>query len=327
MYAVLQKSATGVIYLSAFLFSVNAVLPLFILTVLGWLLTKLKVWNDDFLKTANTLSFNIFIPAMLFYNISTSDFGNVFDSKLLAFCIISVLLICVLGLIAVSFITKDRARRGVVVQALFRGNFALLGVPLCEALVGAQGAEIASVFLAFMVPTFNILATVVLSFYSNNPIESPVKIIKNIFRNPLIVSCLLGLFFSLAKIPLPEVILKPISSLKAVATPFSLLVLGGDFKFRSFVNNLGYVLTTGLTRLVLLPALAVFVAALLGFRGIHIALIIVTFATPVAVSSTAMTYKMNGDYDLACELVVFTTIASTVTVTLFAFVTKLLNLI
>lgn len=313
--------------MEAFLFSVNAVLPLFILTALGWLLTKLKVWNDDFLKIGNTLSFNVFIPAMLFYNIAISDFRNVFDSRLLAFCIISILLICILGLITVSFITKNRARRGVVVQALFRGNFALLGVPLCEALAGAEGAEIASVFLAFMVPTFNILATVILSFYSNNPVESPAKIIKNIFKNPLIISCLLGLFFSLVRIPLPEIVLKPISSLKAVATPFALLVLGGDFKFKSFVSNLSFVLTTGLTRLVILPAIAVFIAALLGFRGIHIALVIVTFATPVAVSSTAMTYKMNGDYDLACELVVFTTIASALTVTLFAFVTKLLNLL
>lgn len=313
--------------MEAFLFSVNAVLPLFILTALGWLLTKLKVWNDDFLKIGNTLSFNVFIPAMLFYNIATSDFRNIFDSRLLAFCIISILLICTLGLIAVSFITKSRARRGVIVQALFRGNFALLGVPLCEALAGAGGAEIASVFLSFMVPTFNILATVILSFYSNNPVESPTKIVKNIFKNPLIISCLLGLFFSLLRIPLPEIVLKPISSLKAVATPFALLVLGGDFKFKSFVNNLSFVLTTGLTRLVILPAIAVFIAALLGFRGIHIALVIVTFATPVAVSSTAMTYKMNGDYDLACELVVFTTIASALTVTLFAFITKLLNLL
>ncbi len=313
--------------MDAFLFSVNAVFPLFILTVIGWLLTKLKVWNGDFLKIGNTLSFNIFIPAMLFYNIATSDFRNVFDSRLLAFCLISVLLICALGLVAVSFVTKNRARRGVVVQALFRGNFALLGVPLCEALAGAEGAEIASVFLAFMVPTFNILATVVLSFYSNNPVESPIKIIKNIFKNPLIIACLLGLFFSLAGITLPEIVLKPISSLKAVATPFALLVLGGDFKFKSFMNNLSFVLTTGLTRLIILPAIAVFVAALMGFRGIHIALVIVTFATPVAVSSTAMTYKMNGDYDLACELVVFTTIASALTVTLFAFITKLLNLL
>lgn len=310
-----------------FLFSINAVLPLFILTALGWFLTKFKVWDSEFLKTANGISFNVLIPTMLFYNIYTSDFRSVFDAKLLAFVLIFVTVVVGTGFVVVSLLTRDRARRGVIIQALFRGNFALLGLPLCQALAGEAGAQTASVFLAFLIPTFNILATVVLSVYSNDNVESPLEILKKILKNPLIIGCVLGLIFSLLKIRLPEIILKPVRDLKSVATPFALLVLGGDFKFKSFINNFRYVVSTGLCRLVLIPAAAVFAAYLLGFRGIHIALVISTFGTPVAVSSTAMTYKMNGDYDLACQLVVFTTIFSAVTITLLAFVTRTLGIL
>lgn len=313
--------------MSNFLFSVNAVLPLFILTALGWCLTKLKVWDGEFLKTANGISFNILIPSMLFYNIYTSDFKTVFDAKLLAFVLIVVAIVCSIGFILVPTLSRDRARCGVILQALFRGNFALLGVPLCQALAGEAGAQIASVFLAFLIPAFNVLATVILSVYSNEKVDSPIDIIKKILKNPLIIGCILGLAFSLAKIPLPEIILKPVRDLKGVATPFALLVLGGDFKFRSFISNLKCVVTTGFTRLILIPSVAIFAAYLLGFRGIHIALVISTFGTPVAVSSTAMTYKMNGDYDLACQVVVFTTIFSAFTITLLAFVTKTLGIL
>jgi len=310
-----------------FLFSINAVIPLFILTAIGWFLTKLNVWNSEFLKTANSISFNILIPSMLFYNIYTSDFKSVFDAKLLAFVLISVAVIVGIAFILIPVIARDRARQGVIIQALFRGNFALLGLPLCQSLAGDAGAQIASVFLAFLIPAFNILATIVLSVYSNDKVDSPSEIVVKILKNPLIIGCISGLIFSLLKIPLPAVISKPIKDLNSIATPFALLVLGGDFRFQSFINNFKCVFMTGITRLIIIPSLAIFIAYILGFRGIHIALLISTFGTPVAVSSTAMTYKMNGDYDLACQLVVFTTIFSAITITLLAFVTRTLGIL
>jgi len=310
-----------------FLFSINAVIPLFILTAIGWFLTKLNVWNSEFLKTANSISFNILIPSMLFYNIYTSDFKSVFDAKLLAFVLISVAVIVGIAFILIPVIARDRARQGVIIQALFRGNFALLGLPLCQSLAGDAGAQIASVFLAFLIPAFNILATIVLSVYSNDKVDSPSEIVVKILKNPLIIGCISGLIFSLLKIPLPAVISKPIKDLNSIATPFALELFCGPFYCQSFINNFKCVFMTGITRLIIIPSLAIFIAYILGFRGIHIALLISTFGTPVAVSSTAMTYKMNGDYDLACQLVVFTTIFSAITITLLAFVTRTLGIL
>lgn len=312
-----------------FLFSVNAVIPLFLMTALGWCLTKFKVWNGDFLKTANSISFNILIPCNLFCNIYKANFTEVFDVKLLCFVLITVAIIVGVGFIIVPILTKDRARQGVVLQALFRGNFALLGLPLCEALAGEEGAQIASVFLAFLIPAFNVLATVILSVYSKDKVESPAKILVKILKNPLIIGCALGLLFSFTKpyFTIPNIVYKPLNDLKTIATPFALLVLGGDFKFNSFVNNIKPVIFTGLSRLILVPAIALIAAYFAGFRGLHIALIISTFGTPVAVASTAMTYKMNGDYDLACQVVVFTTLCSALTITMLAFITRSLGIL
>ncbi len=313
--------------MSDFLFSVNAVVPLFIIMFVGWLLTKLKVWNSDFLKTGNSLTFNAFIPAMLFYNICTSDFSSVFDARLLFFVICSVLLICAVALVFVPMLTKENARRGVIIQALFRSNFALLGLPLCEAIAGKAGEEIASVFLAIVIPVFNILATVVLSVYSNDKTESPLAVTAKIFKNPLVISCALGLFFKFLKIPLPEIVMTPIKNIKSIATPFALLIVGGDFEFKSFIGNFKCVLATGLCRMLLVPGIILSVAYFLGFRGVDIALLIATFATPVAVSSTPMAFKMNGDYDLACQILVFTTLISMFSILFFTYITKTLGIL
>ncbi len=313
--------------MSDLLFSINAVVPLFIIMLLGWILTQLKVWNKDFLKTANSLTFNVFLPAMLFYNVYTSDFRSVFDARLLVFVICIVALICTVAFIFVPILSKVNARRGVITQALFRSNFALLGIPLCQAIAGDAGGHIASVFLAFVIPIFNVLATVVLSIYGNDKIESPILIIKKILKNPLIISCALGMIFMFLKIPLPEIILTPIKNVKNIATPFALLIIGGDFEFKSFVGNFKCVLATGLSRMLLIPTLVLIAAYFLGFRGVSIALLLSTFATPVAVSSTPMAFKMNGDYDLACQLVVFTTLVSAGSILFFTYAVKALGII
>ncbi len=313
--------------MSDFLFSVNAVIPLFIIMFVGWLLTKLKVWNSDFLKTGNNLTFNVLLPTMLFYNVYTSNFSSVFDARLLFFVICSVILICGVALIFVPMLSKENARRGVIIQALFRSNFALLGIPLCEAIAGKAGEEIASVFLAFVIPVFNVLATIVLSIYSSDKKESPLAIIIRVFKNPLVISCVLGLIFKLSKIPLSEIILTPIKNIKSIATPFALLIVGGDFEFRSFIGNFKCVLATGLCRMLVVPGIVLSVAYFLGFRGVNIALLISTFATPVAVSSTPMAFKMNGDYDLACQILVFTTLISMFSILFFTYITKTLGIL
>ena len=169
--------------MSDFLFSVNAVIPLFIIMAVGWFLTKKNVWNSDFLKIANSLSFNILIPCNLFCNIYNANFTEVFDLNLLAFVLIIVAVVVGIGFITVPLLSKQKARQGVILQALFRGNFALLGLPLCEALAGTEGAQIASVFLAFLIPAFNILATVILSIYSDNKADSVFDVLKRIAKH------------------------------------------------------------------------------------------------------------------------------------------------
>ena len=313
--------------MSNFLFSVNTVVPLFVIIIVGWLLTKLKIWDGSFLKTGNNFSFSVLIAAMLFYNIYNSDFSSAFNSKLLVFVICAVLVICLVSIILVPLLTKENARRGVIIQGLFRGNYVLLGLPLCDALFGAEGVQAASVFSAFVIPIFNVLATVILSVYGNKKCDSVWVIVKKTVTNPLIIASILGVIFVFLKIPLPNVVMKPLKDLSAMATPFALLVLGGDFKFESFISNLKCVAATGLSRLLLIPAAVTLAAYLFGFKGVDIAILISVFATPVAVSSTPMTYKMNGDYDLSCQIVVFTTAFSVLSIIFLVFMCKTLGII
>ena len=309
------------------LFSLNIVAPVFLVVALGYFLTRIKVWDGDFLKTANKLCFNVFLPIYLFYNIYISDFSKIFDIKLIFFIFVSVTVIFLFGIFVIPLFIKDRGRCAAIIQALFRGNYALLGVPICQSMFGDAGVAAAAVASAFVIPYFNILATILLSIYSRDNKTSVKNVVIKILKNPLLIGCVLGMLSALLKIKLPTAIESAMSNIKGLTTPLSLLVLGGDFKFREFASNIKPVIATTAARLLLVPGIVLAIAAYFGFSHESLGVLIAVYATPVAVSSYPMTRQMNGDYELAGQLVVSTTFCSMFTVFIFVYALKIAGLV
>lgn len=77
-------------FMESFFVALNAVLPMFIMLFIGFLVRKLKILQDSFLPQLNKIVFNVFFPFLMFNNIYGSDFSSVFSPKLLAFAVIGV---------------------------------------------------------------------------------------------------------------------------------------------------------------------------------------------------------------------------------------------
>ena len=76
-----------------------------------------------------------------------------------------------------------------------------------------------------------------------------------------------------------------------------------------------------------MPALGFGIALLIGgFEAAHYAAFIGVFATPVAVSSVPMAQEMGADTNLAGQLVVWTTIMSSLTVFLCTYVLRVIGI-
>ena len=52
--------------LENFVYSLNATIPVFLVIVLGYLLGRAKMLNDNFVTVANRLTYSITLPVMLF---------------------------------------------------------------------------------------------------------------------------------------------------------------------------------------------------------------------------------------------------------------------
>ena len=323
--------------MNSFLFAISAVAPIIIMVAIGYLLKKIKLANADIAKALNRLVFRVFLPCMLFLNVYKMDSIGEIDLGYVAYALIVLLVIFALGIPCVMLVTKQGARRGVLLQAVFRSNYALIGIPLAQSLFGEEGLAIATLLSAAAIPAFNILAVISLSVFGDEQKVSVKKILLGIVKNPLILSVLAGvaalgvraLFiragvsFRLADIGPVYTVLGYLSNL---ATPLALLVLGIQFEFSAVKEMKKEIVFGTLARTVLAPALAIGVAFLFlkeQFSGAHFAAFVAMFATPVAVSSVPMAQEMKGDTSLAGQLVVWTTLASALSVFFASWLLKL----
>lgn len=323
------------------LFAINAVLPVVALVAIGYILKRVGLMTPDFARAGNKLVFRLFLPVMLFLNVYNIDAIGDIDLGYVGYVLLFVLIFFLLSLPTVTAITRDGARRGALLQGAVRGNFALIGIPLATSLAGEEGAAIAALLSAALIPLYNILAVVSLTIFRRDGRVSVRRILGGIVKNPLIGAIALGIVtlairavfertgvtFRLTDI---APLYKMLGWLRDLATPLSLLVLGAQFEF-SHVAALRRELLCGVgLKLVAMPLLGLGCAWLLGGTGFgagHYAAFVAAFATPVAVSSVPMAQEMEGDTALAGQLVVWTTIGSAAAVFIAACVLRAAGLL
>ena len=89
--------------------SFEAIMPIFILMSLGYLIKKLKLADKKTFDAINKLIFKVFLPVLLFYNIYTTETAEIFDVKLMVFAAVGTICVFAVGYFAVLFLTKDNA--------------------------------------------------------------------------------------------------------------------------------------------------------------------------------------------------------------------------
>lgn len=308
--------------------SFEVVAPLLILMLVGAFIRRINVVDEPTVKKMNGAVFKAFLPALIFNNLYNSDLSDITDVKAGLFA--SAVLICAytVSMILIVFIEKDNRKRGVMVQGICRSNFVIFGVPLCQAICGDSILGKISVAVAIVIPVINILAVVSLeTFRGQKGGFSIRKILKGVVTNPLIIASALGILMLISGIKLPKIAEKAISDIAKIATPLALVLLGASINFSTVRGNLKQLIITISGKLVIIPLIGISVAALMGMRGGDLALLIAALSSPTAVSSYPMAIQMDGDGDLAAQIVAFSTTICIVTVFLWVFVLKQSGLI
>ena len=305
--------------------AICAVIPLFFLMLVGFAVKKMRLLTELELAHVNRMVFKIFFFFMMFYNIYTTDLAETFRPHLMLFGALGVLASALIGGIIICLIEKSNKRRGAMIQAIFRSNFVIMGIPIISNIFGDDQLAIPTMMIAIIVPIYNIVSVFILETFRGGHFYLP-GILLGVLKNPMILGAILGAAFLFLGIPIPKPVLKPIGQVAAATTPVALIILGASFKGGSFHNHLPQLVGCVLARLIIVPTIMLGLAIFLGFRGIELVTLVAIFATPCAVAGFAMAQQMNSDAELAGNCVVYTSALSCLTIFGWIFLLKTLGM-
>ena len=307
--------------LSNFFVALGGVVPLFCLMAVGVFVKRSHLLTEEELMHVNSMVFRVFFFFMMFYNIYISDPGTAFQPMLMIFGAGGVLLTALVFGIIVCRIEPDNTRRGPMIQAAFRGNYVLMGIPLVANIFGDAAIAIPTMMIAVIVPLYNVLGVLVLETFRGGRFDL-LPILRSVLMNPMILGAIAGALCHLVQLPIPAPILKPIAQIAAATTPVALIILGASFRGGSYHAHLRQLIFSVASRLIIVPAIVLPLAIALGFRNVELVTLIAIFSTPCAVAGFAMAQQMKADAELAGNCVVYSSALSCFTIFGWAFLLK-----
>lgn len=275
------------------------IIPIYAIVILGWWLKANGHYTEQVDSFISFITYYILLPISIFDKIATAQveinqqtvlFYGVMFAQLILFYFLWTKFDKKLGFEA--FVNASR------------GNVIYLGFPVMIQLLPAALLPLGMVLASAMSPMT--LFGMEMLYRSKERGANPFLILKN----PLVQGLLVGVVFNLTGIWHPLLgelinqITKPLMFL-------SLIIVGANFDIRSMRNtdiSLRMVLVI-INKLILLPAGFTLVALLLGFEPAYVAIGIILFSSPSAVSNFVLLAELGEVSDLTTNTTIFATAA------------------
>ena len=291
--------------------------PLFIIIGVGWLILKLKIASESWLKPIGDFALFIGFPALIFGNLTKEKIDFLLISE--SFMRVSLLLLCLLFvvLLTVHWFVKSKQMKATIVLCLLFGNAAFLGIPLVTSL-NKDLAQLASLNASIMLFWVFSLGLVIVETYTKDKVTIK-KIVVSLLKNPLLFSVLLGIGFNYLDVSVPKVIFKSIEMTGKSVSPMVMLMLG-IFIAKNPPTDFATIkapLLFSAFKLFIFPVLGLILFSL---RGKHELSSIVQFAMPAAITPFAMAERYNLNKTFICNSIIISTVISLFTLPIIIYI-------
>jgi len=278
----------------------NVVLPVFLIIVIGFVIGKHRKIN---VQPFINLIIYITGPALIFSSIVPSDI-NLNDFGIISASAIGI--IAILGVITFIIFKITKTKKVGLYLPITIGNTGYLGYPVALFAFGVAGLSRAVVY--DMVNSLVLFSIGIYIIHKKNDW-------KEIFKIPLIYAVLLGLAFNLFKIPVNEIIFKPIETIGMITIPLALLVLGYQLT-QIKITSAKTAILASIFRIVGGFLAALLIIKVFDISGLVKNIILLEAAMPSAVMTMILTAKYKRDSSLVASIVLITTVLGILTIPL-----------
>lgn len=276
-------------------------LPDFLLILCGFVLCRYTALNRPVWEAAERLVYYLLFPVLLFNSIVRTPLQPSSTAHL-ALAGVATVLAGVLLAYGLRLLPRIDARAHASgAQVAFRFN-SFIALALAERLAGAQGVASVALLIALCVPICNVAAVWPLARHGGQ------GYLRELARNPLIVSTVAGLLANVLGLKLPEPAALTLHRIGLAALPLGLMAVGAGLRFGALKEAPGLATALLLIRHALLPLIALALAALLELAPTQRAMLLMFAALPTASSAYVLAMRMGGNGAYVAGLVTLSTL-------------------
>lgn len=282
--------------------TVAALLPVFLLIVLGHVLRRTQFLPDGFWPPAEKLTYYVTFPALLVTNLAGADFADLPAAPLAGVVAGATLINAALAVGLGRFVTKSGPTRTSFFQGVMRPN-TYFGLAAAAALYGEVGVTLTAVCIAAVVPLVNLLSVTAMVAWAGRAAPGVWGLLRPILTNPLILACAAGIGLNLLGLGLPAGIDSTLDILGRAALPIGLLAVGAGLNLDALLAGRRAVFTSAAMKMGLLPLLAAAGAALAGFPATAAGVAVLYASLPCSPSAYVLSRQMGGDATLMAGII------------------------
>lgn len=301
----------------------NSLIPVFLIIALGKALRHTSFFSVNPGRDLNRLTYWIALPALLLDKISTVEFNAGEVSRISLLLILATLGSALISTLIVRLLRLDRSAAGAFVQGSSRANNAFVGLPvILYSMSGAapQIEALATIALAPAIVFYNIFSVTVLLAYGDRKQRSAAAtaalFCKQLFTNPLLLSCAAGLLMNLSGLHFPVSVGRALAALGSSALALALLSIGSSLTFKGLNQDLTRSLLASAAKVFVQPLIGLGLAILVDLPPLARQILLIYLACPTAVASYALADIFNSDRELAGHIIVVSTLLSAVSLSI-----------
>lgn len=298
---------------------VDIILPIFVLLMIGFVIQR-KIALD--VQTLARLSIYFLVPGFIFVRLYETVFDATLFLQIFAFFMILLIVLFIISQLVGTLLGMDKKRKTVFSNSILFYNSGNYGIPVNDLVFKSDPLAMSIQVIILTLQNMTIFSYGIFSLRSAD--LGKMRALLGYFKMPVLYAMLAGILLNVYAVPIPSFIWIPANYIADAMVAIALVTLGAQVAELKITKQLSTVYVSVAMRLLLAPALAFLLILLFGLSGIVAQALFISSAMPTSVNSSVIAQEYDNHPQLAAQIVLFSTLMSTLTVTVIIYLSRLL---
>jgi len=287
----------------------NVIAPVFALVIIGRLAGP-RLGLEA--RTMSRAAYYLFVPAFIFSTLSQATIDAALAVRMISYTTVVHISVALIGFLIAKALGKSAKMVGAYTLIAVFGNVGNFGFPLIEFHLGEKAVELATIyFLAIILISF-VISVMAANWHKGGSLTAVLEV----FKTPALIAAVPAIFLNWFNIPIPIMVDRITGLLAQAMVPIMLIALGVQLaSTKSLKIDTDTLIASGI-RLIISPALAFILVGFFRLDGLARGAGIMQAAMPAAVLTSIIALEYDLLPDFVTRTVLFSTLASVVTLTL-----------